>query len=85
MEDCICPLRMMGCFVFFFSKDFSACTAVTLGDACDDGASDHREITTKVHVIWGHASARQLERALVGSEGGNPRMVNFANEALEHC
>ena len=80
MEDCICPLRMMGCFGFF-SKDFSACTAVTLGDACDDGASDHREITMKVHAIWGHASARQLE----GSEGGNPRMVNFANEALEHC
>ena len=39
----------------------------------------------QLHVIWGHASARQLKRVLVGSDGGDYRLVNYADEASEPC
>ena len=64
---------------------FSACSAVTLGDACDGSVSDPRKIIAKLRVNRGHASACQPKTALVDSGGGNSRLVNFAGEVLEHC
>ena len=50
---------------------FSACEAVSLGDARDGILSDPKEIILKLHANWGRASARQIRRVLVDSEGGN--------------
>ena len=38
-------------------REFSACGAVTLGDAQDDSISDPKKIIMKSHSSWGHASA----------------------------
>ena len=43
--------------------DFSPSTAVTHGDARDEGVSDHREIVMELRGNWGQAAARQLNRA----------------------
>ena len=39
----------------------------------------------KLHVNWGHASARERKRVLVDSGGGNSHLGNSADAALEHC
>ena len=51
------PLVENGLLRFVPPKDFSACTAATLGDARDDSISDPKKIIMKLHVNWGHASA----------------------------
>ena len=66
-------------------KDFSACTDVTLGGACDGSTSDPRKASMKLRANWGHASAHQLKRALMDSEGDNSRLANYVDEVLEHC
>ena len=66
-------------------QDFSACTAVTPAGARDDSESKPRKVIMKLHVNWGHASARRLKKILADSESGNSRLVNFANEVLGHC
>ena len=49
----------------------------------DGRQSGLREITMELHVNWGHASARQLGRVLVDSEGGNMHVATRADEVLE--
>ena len=66
-----------GLFRFAPPENFSACTAVTLGDARDDSVSGHRKIITKLHVNWGHASARQLKRVLVNYHSANYHSENY--------
>ena len=39
----------------------------------------------KLHVNWGRASASQLKRILVDSEGGNSYSVNFVDDVGENC
>ena len=79
------PLVVNGLLRFVPPKDFSACTAATLGDAWGDSTSDPEKIITKLHVNGGHASATQLIRVSVGSEGGNSHSANFADEVSENC
>ena len=43
------PNTVDGLFRFVSPKEFSACTAVTLGDAREDGASDARRVFMKLH------------------------------------
>ena len=63
------PLAESGLIRFAPPREFSACTAATLGDAQDDGISDPKKIIMQSHAKWGHASATQLKRVLVGSGG----------------
>ena len=39
----------------------------------------------KLHVNWGHESARQVKRVLVNSAGETMHLVNYEDEVLEHC
>ena len=66
-------------------ENFSACAAATLGDARDDSISDPKKIITKFHVNWGHASATQLTRELVDSDGGMSQLVTHVDEVLGKC
>ena len=66
-------------------KDFSACTAATLGDAQDAGISDPKKTIKELHVNRGHASATQLKRALVDSANGTSHLVPRVDEVLENC
>ena len=66
-------------------EEFSACTAVTLGDARDDSMSDPKKIVTKLHVSWGHVSANQSKRELVDPDGGMSHLVKYADEVPENC
>ena len=61
---------------------FSACTALTLGDARDDSVSDTRGILLNSRVNWRLSSSRRLWRVLAGSEGGNPHLVNYVDDVL---
>ena len=64
------PLVESGLIRFAPPREFSACTAVTLGDAQGDGISDLKKIIMKLHANWGHASATRLIRVLVDSDVG---------------
>ena len=68
------PLVESGPLRFVPPKDFAACTAVTLGGARDDSASDPHKIFMKLRGNWGRASAYQLKRVLADSEGGNSHL-----------
>ena len=63
---------------FLTPQLFSACKAVSLRDAGNADISDSNKVIMKLHVNWGHASANQLRRVLLDSEGGYPHLVNFA-------
>ena len=39
----------------------------------------------KLHLNWRHASARQLTRDLVDSEGGNSHLADSVDEVPEQC
>ena len=79
------PLVESGLLRFVPPEEFSACTAGTLGDARGDSISDPEQIITKLHANWGHASANQLKRELVDSDGGMSHLANRADEVLENC
>ena len=65
--------------------EFSASTAATSGDARDDGSSDPEKINLKLRVNWGLASANQLKRVLVDSDGGMSHLANYAVGVLGNC
>ena len=44
---------------------FPAREAAALGNVADSRLPDPNGITAKLHVTWGHASARRLKRVLV--------------------
>ena len=79
------PLSEDGLYRFEPPRVLPACAAVTLGDARDGSASDHRKVITKLHVNRGHASSHQLKRVLVESDGGNSHSANHVDEVLEQC
>ena len=79
------PFTESGLIRFAPPREFSACTAVTLGDAQDDNISDPKKIIMKLHANWGHASATQLKRVLVDSDGGMSHLVNQVDQVLETC
>ena len=66
-------------------QTFSACGAVTLGDALDGCLSDPEKIIMELHVNWGCAPAPRLHRVLADSGGENVHLVNCVDEVLEHC
>ena len=73
-----------GLYRFESPQTFSACRAFTLGGARDGCLSDPKNITTKLHVNWGHAAATELKRLLVDSNRDDARRVNEAEDVLEH-
>ena len=79
------PFTDDGLFRLAPPKEISACTALTLGDAREDSASDARRVFMKLHGYWGHASAHQLKRPLADSEGGKSHLVNYVDKVPEHC
>ena len=52
-------------------------------DAFDGFPSDSKKLVMKLRVNWGHASAHQLRRVLVDSDGGNAHLLTCADEVLE--
>ena len=79
------PLKESGLLRFSTPKKFVACTAVTLRDAQDEGAEDPKKIIMKLHANWGHASASQLKRILVDSDGGMSHLVAHVDSVLGNC
>ena len=66
-------------------QTFSACNAVTRGDAQDSRLLDPKKIITKMHVDWVHAPAQQFKRISVDSNGDAVYLLNYVGEALEQC
>ena len=64
---------------------FSACKAVTLGDAREGNTSDPKKIIEKLHVNWGRASARQIKRGLVDADGNNLSLLRHVGEVVNQC
>ena len=64
------PLAESGLFRFAPPREFPACAAATLGDAQGDSISDPKKIIMQLHANGEHASATQLRRVLVDSDGG---------------
>ena len=63
------PVAEDGLYQFGPPSTFSACKAAALGDALDPSASGTGRIVMKLHVNWGHVSARQLKRDLADADG----------------
>ena len=59
---------------------FAACKVVTMGDARNGFLTDPKKIAIKLHVNWGHASAQQLIRVLVQSEGNRMHLLTCVDE-----
>ena len=49
------PLEGSGLIRFAPPREFSACSAVTLGDAQDDSNTDPKKVIMELHANWGHA------------------------------
>ena len=64
------PFSEGGLFRFEPPRLFPACTAATLRGARVESAPDPGKVIMKLHVNWGHASARTLKRALADLDGG---------------
>ena len=79
------PLKESGLLRFSTPKKFAACAAVTLLDAQDEGVMDPKKIIMKLRANWGHASASQLKRILVDSDGGMSHLVAHVDSVLETC
>ena len=79
------PFSGDGLYRFESLRTFSACKAVVLGDAMGGRLPGPEKSIIKSRANWGHASATQLRRVLVDSEGGNMHSVNSAGEVLEQC
>ena len=67
------------------SRTFSSCKAGTLGDAMDGCLSGPRKLFVELQVSWRHASEQQLNRVVVGSDGGNMSLVTQVGDVLEQC
>ena len=77
------PLVGGGPIRFAPPREFSACTAVNLGDAQDGSVSDPKTIVMELRANWGRASATQLRRVSVDSDGVMSHLVNHVDTALE--
>ena len=42
-----------------------------------------KKIVMRLHVDWGHASAKQLKRVSAESGGGNMHLLTCADEVLQ--
>ena len=58
----------------------AACTAVAPGDARDGSLTDPKYIAMELNVNWGRATAQQLKRVPVDSEGNNLHLINNVDE-----
>ena len=63
------PPSADGIYQFGPPLTFAPRHTVTLGDALDPGAPGPKNVVTRPHVNWGHASARQLKRVPVYANG----------------
>ena len=79
------PHAQGGLYRFETPRTFAAYKAVPLGVAQDSNLTDPKKIATKLHVNWGHASARQQKRVLVDSERDNMHLLTCADEVLARC
>ena len=62
----------------------SACEAVTLGDARYGTPLGPKKILMELHANWGRASAQQIRRAQMDSQGDNLHMLHYVDQVLEH-
>ena len=76
MADCAFRKRRMAC-INSTPRTFSACAAVTFRGATDARFPDPRKIATALHVSWGHASAHQSRRVMVGPDGEPVGVVTY--------
>ena len=76
------PLVESGLIRFVPPRDSPASTAVTLGGERGDGISDPKRIIIKLHVDWGQASASQVKRVLVDSDGGMSHLATHVDAVL---
>ena len=79
------PFTGEGLCSFALPRTFSACKAVTLGDAGDGNQSDPKKIIGKLHVNWGHASAQQIKRVLVDAGGDNLSLLRHVEQVVSQC
>ena len=79
------PLVETGLLRFAPPREFSVCSAATLGDARGDSISDPGKIVMEPHVNSGHESATQLKRVLVDPDGGASHSVNHVDDVLGNC
>ena len=56
-----------------------------LENAVEPRLSDPAKEDVMLHVFWGHASARQLTRSLVDSDGGAVGCFGSADAVLQPC
>ena len=64
---------------------FSACKAVTFRDAGNAEISDPNKVIMKLHINWGHASATQIKRVLVDTEGDTQSLSRHVDEVVSQC
>ena len=74
------PLTESGLIRFPPPRKNSDCAAVTVRDAQDDSISDPQMIVIRLRANWGYASATQLKRVLVASDGGMSHLVRETSE-----
>ena len=60
-------------------RTFSACTALTQGDAKETRLPNPKKVIMELHVDWGPASAHPLERVSVDSDMGAMGLVNYVD------
>ena len=85
MAGSACPLLRIRVCSFTPPYTSSACKAVTLGGVRGGVPSDPKRVMTKLHVNWGHASARQIRRELVDSGKDNLHLLHHVGQELVRC
>ena len=64
------------------SQLFSECKAVTLRDAGNAEISGPKTIIMKLHINWGRASATQITRVLVDTDGDTQPPIRHAGDVV---
>ena len=85
MADHASPIRRTTCIALNPRIPFRPARQLDRGGPLSGCVSDPKEIVMKLHVGGGHASAQQLKRALVNSDGDNAHLANHVHEVPERC
>ena len=81
----MCHSLRVGCIAPSLPQAFSACKAVTMGDAANEYLPDPKKVIMELYVNRGHRSAQQLKRVLVNSDGEDMHSATYVDEASGHC
>ena len=83
-KDCF-PVLVDGLPKFDAPRIFDALKAENLEDARGSSPENARGVVRKLHVDWGHGSARQLKRSLLEAGGTKKRPLELAGEVVGRC